>query len=186
MRKITLFTNVSLDGYFEAPGHDLSWTTNSDEAFSSQQGGEVDTFLFGRETYEMIRNFWSTPQAAQFQPGMARSLNENRKVVAAHAGYAPGWKNATVISGDVVGAVRQLKAGPGKDILIFGSNQLCASLVPAGLIDEFQIIINPVLLGAGTSLFHGLAEKTPVKLVSTRTFAVGTVMLTYAPVRPPA
>lgn len=181
MRKIFLFTNVSLDGYFEAPEHDISWSTPDFEAFSSDSGQEVDTYLFGHRTYDMIKDFWSTPQAREVQPEIAEALNENLKVVASHQPFEPGWKNVRVVSGDVVAAVRQLKEQPGKTIAMFGSNTLCVSLMPAGLIDEFQILVNPVALGEGTSLFKGLHQRTRLQLVESRRFKSGSVLLTYRP-----
>ncbi len=128
-----------------------------------------------------MKGFWSTPQAAAFQPEIAKFMNENRKVVASHAPFAPGWTNASVISDDVVREVRELKAQPGKTIAMFGSNNLCVSLMQHGLIDEFQIVVNPVALGAGTPLFQGLPKQMRFAFRETRQFKSGATMLTYAP-----
>jgi dihydrofolate reductase len=179
MRRIFLFMNVSVDGYFEAPGHDLSWAKNDFEAFSPGESQETDTILLGHRTYEMMKNFWPTPQAAQVAPEIAKFMNEKLKVVASHKPFEPGWKNAMVVSGDVAGAVRKLKEGPGMGIIMLGSNTLCASLMPEGLIDEFQILVNPVALGEGTSLFKGLSKKVDLTLAETRTFKSGSILLTY-------
>jgi dihydrofolate reductase len=182
MRKIFLFTNVSLDGYFEGPGHDISGFHNDFEAFSSEESQEVDTLLFGRKTYEMMK-FWSTPQAQETAPEIARFMNEKHKVVASRKSFEPGWKNVTVISSDVAGEVKKLKEQPGKNIIMFGSNNLCVSLMQAGLIDEFQIVVNPVAFGEGTSLFKGLPKKVELTLTKTRKFKSGAILLTYEPVR---
>jgi dihydrofolate reductase len=180
MRKIFVFMNISMDGYVEGPGHDISWAHGGDsETFAREQGREVDAILFGRRTYEMMSSFWPTPQAAEVAPETAGFMNEEQKLVASHSSFEPGWRGVTVISGDVVDAVRRLKAGPGRAIAIFGSNRLCASLIDARLIDEFQIMFNPVLLGEGTSLFRGVAHKADLKLASTQTFPSGAVFLTY-------
>jgi dihydrofolate reductase len=173
--------NVSLDGYFEGPGHDISGFTSGNEAFSNEGGQEVDTLLFGHRTYEMMK-YWSTPQAEASMPEIARFMSERLKVVASHTPFEPGWKNVRVISGDVVQKVRQLKEQPGQNILMFGSNTLCVSLMQAGLMDEFQIVVNPVVFGEGTSLFKGLSEKAALRLVDTRRFKSGAIMLTYVPV----
>jgi dihydrofolate reductase len=182
MRRIFLFMNVSLDGYFEGPGHDISWTKGDYEAFSPAESQEVDTMLFGRKTYEMMRSFWPTPAAAEFAPEVARFMNERRKVVVSHASFDPGWDKVTVISDDVAGEIRRLKEGPGQNIIILGSNNLCVSLMQEGLIDEFQILVNPVVLGAGTSLFEGLPKPAGLRLTATQAFKSGTVLLTYEPV----
>lgn len=180
MRTIFLFMNVSLDGYFEAPGHDISGFTNDFEAFSADQSGEVDTLLFGRKTYDMMK-FWSTPQAETIAPEIAKFMNEKLKVVVSHSAFEPDWSKVTVISADVVGAVKKLKEQPGKNIAMFGSNNLCVTLMQAGLVDEFQIVVNPVAFGDGTSLFKGLPAKAALTLTETRQFKSGAILLTYAP-----
>jgi dihydrofolate reductase len=182
MRKIFLFMHISLDGYFEAPEHDISWARNDEgEAFSLGKGEAADAMLFGRRTYEMMKNFWPTPQAAHTMPEIARFMNENLKIVASRQPFEPGWSNVRVISGDVVDQVKKIKEGPGKTIAIFGSNALCVSLMPAGLIDEFQIVINPVVLGEGSSLFKGLPKKAELTLVDTHRLKTGQMLLTYQP-----
>lgn len=181
MRKIFLFMNVSLDGYFEGPGHDISWAHSDFEPFSAEQSREVDTLLLGHKTYDLMKGFWPTPQAAEMVPEVAQFMNEKLKVVASHESFEPGWSNVRVISGDVAKEVRKLKEQPGKDIIILGSNSLCVSLMQAGLVDEFQIVVNPVALGEGTPLFKGLPKKADVTLIETRRFKSGTILLTYRP-----
>lgn len=180
MRKLLVFNNVSLDGYFEAPNHDISGFNHDFDAFSSEASGAVDTLLFGHRTYDSFK-FWSTPEGAAMQPEIARFMTDTAKVVASHAPFEPGWKNVSVISGDVVGAVRKLKAQAGQNIMIFGSNMLCVSLMAAGLIDEFQLMINPVAFGDGTPLFKGLPQPAKFTLRDTRQFKSGVMLLTYAP-----
>lgn len=174
--------NVSLDGYFEGPGHDISWSHDDFEAFSLEQSKEVDTLLFGRKTYELMKGFWPTPQAEEIAPEIAKFMNEKLKVVVSHNSFEPGWNNVMVISDDVAGEVRKLKEQPGKTIAMFGSNNLCVSLMQEGLIDEFQILVNQVALGEGTSLFKGLPKKAELRLTETRKFESGTILLTYEPV----
>src|SRR5687767_9805053 len=106
MRKLFLFMNVSLDGYVEGPGSDLSWAHNDFEAFSPEASGEVDALLLGRKTYEMMRSFWPTPQAAQVAPEVATFMNERRKYVASRGSFEPGWQNSTLLSGEVAAQVR--------------------------------------------------------------------------------
>ncbi|HEX2906562.1 MAG TPA: dihydrofolate reductase family protein [Phototrophicaceae bacterium] len=181
MRDLFLLMNVSLDGYFEGPDHDLSWATHDFAAFRSETKKEVDTLLFGHRTYEMMESFWPTPQATEMAPDVAQFMNQAQKVVVSHQPFTPKWDKVTVISADVVSAVRRLKAEDGQSIAIFGSNELCVSLMPTGLIDEFQIQVNPVALGDGTPLFKGLPEKAELALIKTHTFPGGVVLLTYRP-----
>ena len=176
--------HVSLDGYFEGLGNDISWFNSDDyhfEAFSLEQSKEVDTLLFGRKTYEMMKSFWPTAQAEAIAPEVAQFMNEKHKVVVSHTAFAPGWHNVTVISDDVAAAVRKLKEQPGKTIAIFGSNNLCVSLMQAGLIDEFRIVVNPLVLADGTSLFKGLPKRADLTLTETRQFESGKTLLIYKP-----
>lgn len=179
MRKIFLFMNVSLDGYVEAPGHDISGFSHEFEAFSPESSSDVDGLLYGHRTYEMMK-FWGTPEGAAMAPEVARFMSEKQKYVASHHDFDPGWQNVTVLTGDVVAQVKALKEGPGKTIGIFGSNSLCVTLIQAGLIDEFQIQVNPVVFGAGTSLFAGLPQGMPLKLKEARPFKSGAVLMTYS------
>ncbi|MEZ4668435.1 MAG: dihydrofolate reductase family protein [Anaerolineae bacterium] len=180
MRRIFLFMNISLDGCVADANGDISGFHNDFEAFSPGASGEVDTLLFGHKTYEMMQ-FWSTPQAVELQPDIARFMNERQKVVVSHQPFEPGWSKVSVISGDAMAGVRQLKAGAGKDIIILGSNNLCVSLMQHRLIDEFQLMVNPVVFGGGMPLFAGLPEKAALTLKDTRPFKSGAVLLTYAP-----
>lgn len=180
MRKIFLFMNVSLDGYVADSSNDISGFHNDFEAFSSDESQKVDTLLFGRNTYEMMK-FWSTPQGAEMQPEIAKFMNATPKVVVSHTAFDPGWDKVTVISENVVGSITALKNQPGQNILIMGSSNLCLTLIQAGLIDEFQILVNPVVFGDGVSLFAGLPAKTNLTLTNTHTFKSGVVMLTYTP-----
>ena len=184
MRKTFLFMNVSLDGYMEGPGHDISsfhQEENPFEAFSSEGSAAVDTLLFGRKTFEMMKSYWPTPEAKQSAPEIASFMNENPKVVVSHHPFEPGWDRTILISGDVIGQLKALKGQPGKTIAIFGSNNLCVTLLQEGLLDELQIMVNPVILGGGTPLFAGLPETIKLRLVQSHTYKSGTVLLTYEP-----
>lgn len=184
MRKISLFMNVSLDGYVEDGAGDISGFSHDFEAFSAGDGGGVDTLLFGHKTYEQFK-FWGTPQGAAMQPDVAKFITECHKVVVSHTAFEPEWQNVTVMSENPIEEIRHLKAQSGNTIMIFGSNTLCVSLIPHGLIDEFQIQVNPVVFGAGTPLFAGLSNQTTFTLKETHPFQSGAVLLTYIPVSSP-
>jgi len=105
-----------------------------------------------------MKSWWPTQQAKQANPEVAKYMNETPKVVAAHEAFKPDWNNTIVVSGDVAGEVRKLKERSGKRIVILGSNTLCVSLMQHGLVDEFQIMMNPIALGNGTPLFRFAPE----------------------------
>jgi dihydrofolate reductase len=184
MRNIFLFMHISLDGYVEGPNHDISWFNADDdhfETFSRKQSKEADTILFGHKTYKLMESYWHTQYAKEANPEIAQYVNETSKVVVASKPFKPGWNNVTVISGDVIGKVKKLKEQQGKNIIILGSNRLSVSLMQMGLVDEFRIVVNPIALGNGTSLFEGLPKEAELTLTDTLKFKSGKIMLTYLP-----
>ncbi len=168
---------VTLDGYHEGVDHDISWhNARSDEFqdFANAQLDEADTLVFGRRTYDMMANYWPDEQDEDVT---ARRMNDTRKVVFTHSPLSVDWQ-PTEISHDIVAKMNELKAEEGKDIAVLGSNDLSVSLLHEGLLDEIRIMINPVVIGQGTSLFDGI-ERYNFTLTNTRTFEDGNVLLTY-------
>ncbi len=180
MRKLWLLMNTSLNGYFEAPGHDISWSTRANEAFSVEGSSKVDALLFGHRTYDMMKAFWPTPAAAELEPDVAKFMTATQKYVVSHEPFEPGWENVTVLSGDALANVRALKEQDGASIGIFGSNTLCVDLLREGLLDEIQVVVNPVVIGNGSTLFAGLPKWVRLTLTESRAFSTGVVLLSYA------
>jgi len=183
MRTLTSFMNVTVDGYFEGPQHDISFFKGDDQdnTWFREQASSGATMLFGHRTYDLMKSWWPTRQASEANPEVARYMNEMPKLVAARKPFDPGWSQVTVLHGDAAAEIRKLKKGPGKDIVILGSNALCVSLMGEGLIDEFQIMVSPIVLGDGTPLFKGFTQKEKLKLVDTRPLASGKVVHVYRP-----
>lgn len=181
MRKIFLFMLISVDGYFEGPGQDISWhNVDADfNAFAIEQLDEIGTLLFGHRTYDLMASFWPTPQGASENAAIAKRMNDMPKIVVSHSAFKPEWENTTVVSANVADEIQKLKAQPGKDIAIFGSNILCVSLMEAGLVDEFRIMVCPVALGIGTSLFTGLSKRQNFHLAKQHEFGSGNMLLYY-------
>lgn len=183
MRSIFLFMMVSVDGYFEGPNHDLSWH-NVDKEFSTFVHGQntdafVDTILLGHRTYDLMAGFWPTEQGKKGDGETARFMNETQKIVATRTSFTAEWGPTTVVGGDAVAEIATLKAAPGKDMIMLGSNELCVSLMEHGLVDEFRLMVNPVALGAGTPLFAGLSKRVALARTSTREFDSGNVLNCY-------
>ena len=166
---------VSLDGYFEGEGHDLSWHNVDEEfvRFADAQLDEADTLVFGRKTYEMMAEYW--PNETEEDSTAAR-MNTLHKVVFSHDIMQVDWQN-TVASSDLVAKIKELRAQDGKDIAVLGSSHLGKQILEAGLLDEVRIMVNPVFIGSGSTLFEGLSRN--LKLKNTRTFENGNVLLTY-------
>jgi dihydrofolate reductase len=186
MRKLSVFNQVSVDGYFRTRTGDIGWVHQQREdpefkefiAGNASGGGEL---VFGRKTYEMMASFWSTPAAAQQFPIVAKQMNALPKVVLSKTLKQAAWANTILLDGDPVAEVRRLKQQAGEPLAILGSGSLVAPLARAGLIDEFQIVVFPLLLGDGVSMFDGVGTTVGLKLKSTRTFGNGIAFLVYEP-----
>lgn len=185
MRKILFFMLTSIDGYFEGPGHDLNWH-NVDEEFNDfaiEQLDSVDALLFGRVTYEMMASFWPTPYALETDPIVAGKMNSMPKIVFSKTLAKADWQNTRLVRANFAEEISSLKQQPGKDLIIFGSSDLAVTFLQAGLLDEARVLVNPIILGSGKPLFTGINGKINLKLLKTRIFRNGNVLLYYQPVQ---
>jgi dihydrofolate reductase len=182
MRKLVVFNSVTLDGYFTGANEDLSWAHQQDPEWSSfveenSKGG--GTLLFGRKTYEMMASFWPTPEAAKSFPVVAERMNALPKVVFSRTLDQASWNNTKLVKGDLASEVEKLKAEPGEGISILGSGSIVAQLAGTGLIDEYQFVVVPVVLGEGRTMFEGTKGKLDLKPTATRKFQNGNVLMSY-------
>ena len=186
MRKLTVFNSVSVDGYFCTADGEMSVFHHDDPEWNEFVGGNAGgngTLLFGRITYQMMASFWPTPMAAQMMPEVAAGMNRMPKYVVSRSLDQVDWENTTLLKGDLVEEVTRLKQQDGPDIVILGSGDLTAQLAEAGLIDEFQLVVNPVALGVGRTMFEGVDSPVALKLVHSRVFGNGNVLLCYQPAK---
>lgn len=172
---------MTLDGYFEGPTlwdldfHNEAWGDEL-ERFSLDQLASADLLLFGRVTYEGMANYWPTAEGE-----IADMMNSISKVVFSRTLENAVWSNTTLSSEPAEEVVAGLKQKPGKDILLFGSANLAATLSRQGLIDEYRIGLAPIVLGAGTPLFKPSPEQLKMTLVDVRPLKTGAVILSYQP-----
>jgi dihydrofolate reductase len=183
VRKLISFMVVTLDGYYEGPNGEFDWPNVDDEfyEFSISQLNDIDTLLFGRVTYDGMASFWPTPAALEADPVVAERMNAISKIVFSSKLDTADWQNTRLVDGNVAATVKELKQQPGKDLALFGSPGLTVSLLEQGLVDELRVMVQPILLGAGKSLFRGLTERVSVRLTRTTTFSSGNVLLCYRP-----
>jgi dihydrofolate reductase len=184
MRKLTVFNQVSLDGYFAGADGDISWAHKQDaewNAFVGENASGGGELLFGRITYELMASYWPTPQAMENDPVVAAGMNELPKVVFSRTLTQASWSNTRLVKGDPAAAVRRMKQETGKDMVILGSGSIVAQLAQAGLIDEYQVVVNAVVLGEGKTMFAGIGEPLTLRRTQTRTFGNGNVLLCYEP-----
>jgi dihydrofolate reductase len=183
MRRIFAFLVSSVDGYYEGPNQEFDWPVVDDEfnQFAIEQLSEVDTLIFGRVTYEGMASYWPTPTAEQNDPEVTGAMNSLNKIVVSRTLGEPTWANTRLVKDDVVGELTRLKQQPGKDMVVMGSSNLTVNLLRAGLVDELRIMVMPVVLGDGHSLFRTAEDRIGLKLVSVKPFESGNVWLTYQP-----
>jgi dihydrofolate reductase len=181
VRRIFAFIMTTLDGYYEGPNQEFDfWVTDEEfDEFSVEQLDEVDTLLFGRVTYEGMAAYWPTRAAEQENPEVAARMNGLGKVVVSRTLDEADWTGTRIVRDDVAGELTALKQQPGKDIAILGSPQLTESLLRMGLVDELRVMVNPVILGAGKSLFRTARDRIGLKLLKARRFDSGNVLLHY-------
>jgi dihydrofolate reductase len=184
MRKIILMMSVSLDGFFETADRDISWHLVDDELLRhlNEQFRTMGAFMFGRVTHELMAGYWPTADqdpdisAEMFEfAGIWRAMP---KFVFSRTLTQASW-NTTVIHDVVPEQIAELKAQPGGDIALSGAN-LASTFMRHGLIDEFRILVHPVVLGQGRPLFEAPGVRMDLRLEGTRTFGNGVVLLHYS------
>ena len=195
MRRIVMFNRVSADGFFAAADGNLDWIVPDEEVDRHGASGipSTDTVILGRRTYEQFASFWphvlDSPAPADphgpggFSPELhafARALTDMTKLVFSTKLNDVTWKNSRLQRDIDPRAIEAMKRQPGKDMIIFGSGSIVTQLTRHGLIDEYQLIVNPVLLGSGQLLLGGLNRSAALELLEARRFPSGNVMLRYA------
>ena len=182
MRKLGVFNLITLDGYFTGPGGDISWH-NVDEEFqelANKNANSGATLLFGRVTYQLMAAYWPSPAGLRDDPVVARGMCAAEKIVFSRTLKKAGWENTRLVRRGMLAEVRRLKRGRGKPLVVLGSGTIVAQLAQANLVDEYQLMVVPVALGRGRPLFEGMKRRLDLRLVSTRAFKNGNVLLTYA------
>jgi dihydrofolate reductase len=194
MRKLIVNEFLTLDGVMQAPGG-----KDEDRSGGFEHGGwqqpyfddvfgeaittglaEAGGFLLGRRTWEIFAAYW--PTAPVEERSVADPLNTLPKYVASRTLSEPlGWSSSTLIAGDLAEGVRRLKSESGKDLQLFGSGDLMQTLMEHDLIDEYRLMVHPVVLGSGARLFRDGNPRRPLTLTDSKTSTTGVLMLTYRP-----
>jgi len=183
MRKVIMFNLVTLNGYFEGLNQDITWHQVDDEfnEFAIEQLSSTDGLIFGRVTYRLMAAYWPTPMAVQNDPIVAGKMNSLPKYVFSKSLEKVDWNNTRLIKGDAVVELNKLKQQSDNDLFIFGSAKLSSTFTQNGLIDEYRLIVNPIVLSGGVPLFDGSSGMLKLKLVNTKSFHNGNVLLYYQP-----
>ena len=180
MGKLIVFTSISLDGYFTDAHGDMDWAHRSDpewDGFVASNARHDGMLLFGRVTYEQMASFWPTPAARQMAPDVAKGMTRASKVVFSRSLENATWANTRVVRDGMLDAVRALKRDTPQDLVVLGSGSIVSQLAQGNLVDEYQTVLVPIVLGSGRTLFEGLDHHQPVHLTQSRAFSNGNVVL---------
>jgi dihydrofolate reductase len=185
MAKLSAFNNISLDGYFSGKNGEFAWAKshldpefNAFVAGNAQSGG---TLIFGRITYQLMASYWPTAQALKSDPAVADGMNKSPKIVFSRTLNSVEWNNTKLVKADPVSEIRKLKNESSGDMVILGSGSIVSQMAQAGLIDEFQVVVNPVILGEGRTMFDGLKHSVGLKMTRNQIFSSGNAFLCYEP-----
>ncbi len=182
MRKIVVYEYVTLDGVMESPEQwQFPYLNGDTEEFNREQVLSLEASLLGRVTYEIFASFWPLQTHNEF--GLADKINSARKYVVSSTLKKVEWNNSTLIKGNVAEEINKLKQQPGGDIGVVGSGTLARSLMQANVIDEYRLLVHPIVLGSGMRLFGDGITIPALKLVETKAFSSGVVFLRYQPIR---
>lgn len=180
MARLIMWDLMTLDGFVEGPNRDISFHLDvwgeELERLSIEQGRSAGGLMFGRVTYELMANYWPNESGE-----VADFMNALPKYVFSRTLTHSDWRNTQLFNDNLPETAARLKRDSAKDIFIFGSADLCAGLIPHGLIDEFRIGICPILLGSGTPLFKPGPERIKLKLLDARALSTGIVINRYEP-----
>ncbi len=178
MRKVILHMVVSLDGFIEGPDKELDWFVDDDEMFKYFHDllNSVDAMLYGRVSYQLMADYWPAATSE-----FADKMNKMPKIVFSRTLEKVEWNNSRLVKENIAEEISKMKQQPGKDLVLFAGADIASTFRQLGLIDEYRIIVNPVVLGSGKPLFKDIMDRLNLKLLKTKTFSCGNVILYYQP-----
>jgi dihydrofolate reductase len=178
MRRLCWQMMVTLDGFMAGPNGELDWHVVDEDfmKYALDMRNSMDTMLFGRVTYQMMADYW--PSSTQPE---ALMMNDFPKIVFSRTLTKAEWKNSRLVKENIGEEVAKLKQQSGKEIVLIGSANLASTFTRLGLIDEYRIFVNPVVLGTGQATFKDIKDRVALRLVKTQTLRSGVVLLNYQP-----
>jgi dihydrofolate reductase len=183
MRKIIVSNYTTLDGFFAGPNGEIDWFfwDKTTAQYSKSLIESIGTILFGRVTYELMAAYWPTARPSTDDPVIINAMNNLPKIVFSRTLEKADWKNTTLVKEASREDILKMKRQPGKDMVIFGSGSLVSAFTRWGLVDDYRIFVNPVVLGNGKPHFKDLKDRVKLGLLETKVFKSGVVLLRYRP-----
>lgn len=180
MSKLTVFNFITLNGYFKGPNDDISWHQHGAEEneYALSALKQDNTLIFGRITYKMMAGYWPTAMAMNNDPVMATAMNKAEKIVFSRTLQKADWHNTRLVKDKMAEEIKKLKGGD-KDLTILGSGSIVTQLAEQKLIDEYEIMIDPVILGDGVPMFKNITRRLNLRLTASRAFSSGVILLSY-------
>jgi dihydrofolate reductase len=187
MRNVTFLMNTSLDGFINGPNGEMDWIGSGDDIWADVIAlqNTADTALFGRVNYQGAEGYWQSGAVRQAtskaEMEHAGWLADSTRIVFSRTLDRVEWPNTRIVKDHIAEEMTRLKQQPGKNMILFGGADIAAAFMRHGLIDEYRIYVNPVVLGGGTPLFKASMDKLNLKLLEAKAFQSGIVALRYAP-----
>lgn len=185
MRKIIVSMMLSADGFFAGLKGEVDWHVVDEEfnKYAISLLNSIDTIFLGRVTYQLFESYWpsalTNPKTSKTDLEIARKIDDATKIVFSNTLKKVEWKNSKILKEITIETISKLKKQPGKDIVIYGSGTIVSILTKLRLIDEYRLIVNPIVLGSGKSLFKGISDRLHLRLMKTKIFGSGNVLLQY-------
>jgi dihydrofolate reductase len=188
MQRLIMFNSISIDGFFTDEKNEMNWAYTSEpdaewDDFVSGNAQGDGTLVFGRITYEMMVSFWPTQNAMRNNPRVAEGMNRAKKIVFSKTLESSPWNNTRIVRTNLTDEIRQLKSEVGNGLAILGSGTIVSQLTKENLIDEYQFVVVPIVIGKGRTLFEGLNDTVQLTLMQSRAYKNGNVFLRYEPVK---
>lgn len=183
MATLSVFNFMTLNGFTHDAQGGIAWHRHGEEegAYAAEGANSASILVFGRRTYDMMASFWPTPMAAQMQPEVAKGMNASSKIVFSRTMKNAAWENTRLVASDPAAELRRLKSEQPHPLTILGSGSIVSLAAEHGLIDDYKLMIDPVLLGAGSTLAAGISSALNLQLKDHRVFRSGVVLLHYVP-----
>ncbi|MGA3051619.1 MAG: dihydrofolate reductase family protein [Chitinispirillaceae bacterium] len=183
MRKIIVFDMITADGFFAGGSGEIDWHVVDSEfnEYAIEMLNAADTLFFGRITYDVMAGYWPTPTAIKNDPLVAERMNNLQKIVFSKTLKILAWNNSQLMADIVREEILAMKQRPGRDMLILGSGVLVSAFARLGLIDEYRLMVNPVVLCHGKTLFEDAGGRIKLRLLKTKTLRSGNILMYYEP-----